>query len=179
MCALVIVVVASCGVAESLGQSEANPNTPQDGVVLTKLFQPVYPRIALLAMISGDVVLKLGVRQDGTVASTEVIRGHPLLIQAALDSAQHSQFECRKCTEPVTPYRMVYTFQLGPARFCEAPDSRYPQVTQSQNHVTLVDQPVGTCDPVEEIRKVRSAKCLYLWKCGHRSVPLGAPDDSH
>jgi hypothetical protein len=130
--------------------------------------------VARQAEITGDVELRVGIRQDGTVASVETIKGHPLLIQAALDSARNSQFECRKCSEPVNSYRLVYTFQLGPPIFCSPPDPKYPQVIQSGNHVTLIVQPAGTCDPAEEITNFRSAKCFYLWRCGHHAVPQGA-----
>ena len=40
------------------------------------------------------------------------VSGHPLLRAAALDSAQHAQFECRKCSEATTSYRLAYTFQI-------------------------------------------------------------------
>ena len=38
--------------------------------------------------------------------------------------------------------------------------------------VTIFGNEVWICDPTSEIRRtytrVRSAKCLYLWKCGRR-----------
>lgn len=158
-----------------MGVSQA---TPQDGVFLTKLSRPTYPQLALIAHVWGDVDVVVGVRQDGSVESASIVSGPPLLRQAALDSAQQSQFKCQNCYDAVTSYRLVYTFQLGPTIYCGAagsssnnspPEQDYPQVIQSQNHVTLVDRPVGTCDPAVEIHmKVRSVKCLYLWKCGVR-----------
>ncbi len=156
-------------------QSAVGPETPQNGVVLTKLSQPVYPPLARQTRITGDVDLWLKVRPDGSVESATVVSGHPLLKQAALDSAQNSQFECRKCDEEAMSLRLVYTFQLvGPESCCTAtedsskniqPGQQIPRVIQSQNHVTVVDQPVCFCDPAADVRKVRALKCLYLWRC--------------
>jgi hypothetical protein len=174
ICALAGVVVLSCAVVDSLAQTEANSNPPQDRVVLTKLFPPVYPRLAVQAHIAGDLELMLEIRPNGRVASAIAVSGPPLLKQAALESAQQSQFECKNCSEGVHSYRLWYTFQLDPADYCAEisdvsnathPEQLYPRVTQSQNHVTVVEQAVGTCDPRETIIRKRSAKCLYLWRC--------------
>jgi len=177
LCALAGVAVLSCPVAESLAQNLPNSNSPQTAVILTKLSPSAYPPLALRARIAGEVELMLDVRPNGSIASAIVVSGHPLLKQAALESAQQSQFECRNCIEVVRSYRLLYTFQLGPTKYCaETSDAAksnqqeqpYPRVTQSQDHVTVIDQPEGTCDPVVTItgKKVRSAKCLYLWRCG-------------
>jgi hypothetical protein len=155
----------------SSAQGDAKPDDSKGTVVLIKLSQPTYPVISRTAHISGDIVVMLGLHQDGSIESAEVISGPPLLREAALQSARQSQFECRKCSDRITPYRMVYTFQFSNSCDCEA-DSKQGQpplgVTQSENHVSLVAQLACLCDPVAEIVKVRSARCLYLWKCGRK-----------
>jgi hypothetical protein len=119
----------------------------------------------------------LSIRPDGSLESAVVISGYPLLAQTALDNAQHTRFECRKCSETVTS-RLVYTFQLEENGSCTPtkdgpketkPVERISRVTQSLNHVTVIDQtariyggPMGAGDA----RKVRSSKSLYLWRCG-------------
>ena len=162
--------------ASSLAPTEANPIPIPDGIVLTKLFPPKYPPLARQARITGDVELTIEVTGDGSVQSATAVRGHPLLKQAALDSAQESQFDCRGCGETPTSYSLIYTFQLVGENGCctsegdstDKPNEHFPRVIQSLNHVTLVDQPVCICDPAFTIdrRRARSAKCLYLWKCG-------------
>ncbi len=151
---------------------ESRSGSPQSEVVLTSLANPVYPRLAKIARIAGDVELKLSIRADGTVESADMISGPAMLKQPVLDSVRESRFECRECSENVTSYRMVYTFQLAPVEYgpnCEVKvDATYPQVSHSQDHVTIIDQVGGICDPAETISKVRSAKCLYLWRCGRR-----------
>ena len=177
MCALVIFVVL-VGRTDASAQNPPTVATPQGVVVLTKLSDPVYPAIPRTAHITGDVELMLEVRQDGSIESVVVVSGPPLLQKAALISAQQSQFECHGCSAQPTWYRLVYTFQLLDSGCCAEEDSKtadigpprtYPQITQSQNRVTVVDQVLCICDPAGHIGKVRSLKCLYLWRCAiHR-----------
>jgi TonB family protein len=171
---LAVGIVLIGSVVECWGQSAANPNTVQGEVVLAKLAQPVYPPLARQTGITGDVELLLEIKNDGSVQSSTVVSGHPLLQQAALDSAKRSTFECRNCEQAVQSFRIYYSFQLGPTVYCSegsvAPkdaqrEESYPRVTQSQNRVTVFDRPVGTCDMAGSVTKTRSWKCLYLWRC--------------
>jgi TonB family protein len=158
----------------SLAHPSDSSDAAQSGVVLANLSRPVYPLLPRRTLISGDVNLLLQIRRDGSVESAVIVSGHPLLQQAALESAQQSQFDCRGCTEAVNPYSMVYTFQLfgkdchattnGPSNNAEQDAKPRAQVNQSQNHVSVLDEG-GVCEGVFT-RRVRSAKCLYLWKCG-------------
>jgi TonB family protein len=182
---LTAMLFLSAGVRESPAPSA----TSVEDVVITKLFQPVYPPLAKQTRITGDVELTLEVKADGSVESAIVVSGHPLLKQAAVDSALHSQFACKNCGEGVRSLKMLYSFQLGPTSYCtEGPPTAnsdekqetYPRVTVSLNHVSIIDQPVGTCDLafIATEKKVRSAKCLYLWRCGSTNFqerPLATP----
>jgi TonB family protein len=55
---------------------------------LVSLPPPVYPPLAKQARIQGVVKLNATIAKDGTVQHLEVISGHPLLIQAALDAVR-------------------------------------------------------------------------------------------
>ena len=116
---LAAVVVSCAASVECLAQSAPVSDSPQNRVVLIKLSQPVYPPLARVAGVMGDVELTLEVRRDGSVQSVEVIRGSSLLREAAVASARQSTFECRNCSEDATSSRIVYTFQLtGPEASC-------------------------------------------------------------
>jgi TonB family protein len=156
---------------ESRAQDPKKADLALEGAVITKLAPLTYPRLALQTRISGDVEIRLEVQANGSVATADVVRGHPLLSQAALENAKQSQFECNNCGEGVRSFRMVYTFELGPTSYCTEKVG-YPRFTQSKGHVTVVDEPIGTCDPAGTItyNKVRSVKCLYLWKCAKPRV---------
>jgi TonB family protein len=150
------------------GQSAIGSDTAQAGVFLANLYDPVYPPITRTAGISGDVRLALQIRKDGTIQSVEVVSGPPSLQRAALDSAQQSQFECRACTGDVAAYSLVYSFRFSHDDCCNS--SNVPlKVEESQNHIWITAAPFCFCDPSgTTTRKVRSVKCLYLWKCAAR-----------
>jgi TonB family protein len=159
---------------QSQAKNPAGSNNPQTSVVVAKLVQPIYPPLARAARIEGDVDLKLSIRQDGSLESATVVSGHPLLTAAALDSAQHTQFKCRECSEPTTSSQLVYTFRIEGECECEPvvsrpktnePEKTYPQITNTTNRVTVTALVVCICDPAIQITKVRSLKCLYLWRC--------------
>jgi hypothetical protein len=176
---LAAIAVLTCAVSQSRVQSQSNGNSSYDGVVVTEVARPVYPQLAKQASVMGDVELNVVIRRDGTVESADAISGPPMLIPAALDSAKNSKFDCSRCTENLISYRLLYSFQFGPGPACAntgdtdetAKQEGYPRVTITNNHIVVCDQPpniVCIYNSVLTPKKTRSAKCLYLWKCGHR-----------
>ncbi len=160
-----------------------NPVAPLKGDVELSKPAPIgYPSLARQSRISGEVQVEVEVRRDGAVNSVTVMKGHPLLAPAALESAKNSKFECRNCSEEGLSYRLVFTFEISfepepcPGEKAPNPAERpFPRVSQSGNHVTATERSRTTCDPTETITKtkVRSAKCWYLWRCGWRvETPL-------
>jgi Gram-negative bacterial TonB protein C-terminal len=128
--------------------------------------------LARQANVEGEVIVDVTVRQDGSAEAT-VLKGHPLLKQAALDSALQSRFECRLCSAPLS-YRLVYTFKRtsegsccggmgAPIRVEQEPQS-YDEHGRPQTRVTISAEKICLCDPSFTVtKKVRSPKCLYLW----------------
>jgi hypothetical protein len=152
--------------------------TSQTTAVLTKPFPLTYPPLARQTRIVGDVDILVEVRKDGVVKSATAVKGHPLLVQSAIDSARQSQFECNGCGPEGASLHLLYTFQLSDSEECCKPDDKassppdsgekVPRVEQTLNHVTIIDRPTCICDPAATIEKVRSIKCLYLWRCSKR-----------
>jgi TonB family protein len=162
---------------KTCAQSLSDAESPQNGVVLTKLVQPIYPPVARQARITGDVDLVLTVRPDGSVDSVVVASGHPLLKESAVTSARQAEFECRGCTEQFNKYRLVYTFNIEGECECEPreasstktePQQTYPHFPDAQHRFTVVAEVVCICDPAATKIRVRSVKCLYLWRCGSK-----------
>jgi hypothetical protein len=154
-------------VGHGRAQSPAGSDPPQRGVFLTKVYDPVYPQFVHIANFHGDVELMLQIRQDGTIQSLEVVSGPLLLQQVAVESARQSQFQCRACSDGVTPYKLVYSFQLSNGDCCNSANS--PKVSESENHVWVTNSRFCFCDSAATVgRKVRSMKCLYLWRCAVR-----------
>jgi TonB family protein len=156
-----------CASAQNtFAQSVPQAETPQTAVVMTKLSPVIFPPLARMTNIDGDVKVELAIRKDGSVESAVLFSGHPMLASAALDSARQSQFECKGCTETLTSYLLTYTFRIKRNGDCCGGLGVLPVVSLSAGHVTIERAEVCICDPEVTItRKVRTAKCLYLWKC--------------
>jgi TonB family protein len=165
--------IAVLAVIEIAAQSV---ETAHGGPSLSKLYDPIYPPLARQARISGDVVLSLRIRQDGSIESVELVSGHPMLTVAAIESARASHFECTNCASTVPAYSLTYEFRIlasDPEEYCKNGDQqRPPELDASLHNVSVFANEIWTCDPSATIRRtytsVRSAKCLYLWKCSRR-----------
>ena len=163
----VVLLLAVGGCWAAFAQTDSRSRTPKGDVVMVDLFNSIYPPLARSARISGDVELKLAMRKDGSIESAVAVSGHPMLTQAALNSAQQSRFECRGCEGEVTPQSLIYSFQFVAGPDWPCPEGTGVHVTQSQNRVTVVAEP-ALVHPYFGSFRVRSAKCLYLWACGSR-----------
>jgi protein TonB len=60
--------------------------------MLVNKVQPVYPPLARQTRISGTVRLHAIISKDGSVKELEVISGHPLLVQSALDAVRQWRY---------------------------------------------------------------------------------------
>ena len=60
---------------------------------LTNKVTPMYPPLARQTRISGTVRLHAIIAKNGTVEQLEVISGHPLLVQAALDAVRQWKYQ--------------------------------------------------------------------------------------
>jgi TonB family protein len=164
-----LLLAVSCN---ALAQDTRQPVAGE--VVITKLSSPIYPQLALQARIAGAVELNVTVQIDGSIEAVAVVSGHPLLRDAALTSARHTQWECKECATAIA-HRFEYRFEPGEPLPCSGwgtaanGDLTYAKpavmVTQSGDTITIIDSPVPICDPAAERRRVRSPECLYLWRC--------------
>lgn len=97
-CALLLVLTAAPGIARA--QDNNLPKPPmiirKSGGVFqgsaVKRVEPTYPPLAKAARISGSVVVELTLDEEGSVISTRVISGHPLLKDAAVFAAKGWKF---------------------------------------------------------------------------------------
>jgi TonB family protein len=150
----------------AVAQSPPQPATSKSEVVFASLADPKYPPLARQARITGEVQIKLEIRKDGSVASATLASGHPMLADAALNSAKQSRFECRDCQDDQTQYIVVYSFEIAASPGWPCPENGGARrVVQAGNRVTVTGDP-AMIDPYFSNISVRSAKCLYLWRCG-------------
>ena len=82
--------------------------------LLISSVKPDYPVLAKQANIQGTVVLDANISKDGTVESLKVVSGHPLLVEAALESAKQCRYKpYMQNGEPVAMNtEIVVTFAL-------------------------------------------------------------------
>lgn len=59
---------------------------------LIRRVQPAYPALAKQARIQGTVVLRAVINREGTIQDLQVISGHPLLVQAAINAVRQWRY---------------------------------------------------------------------------------------
>ena len=127
---------------------EQSPGAPFSGSLPTRIKQggnvtaasiisqarPVYPPLARQARIQGNVVLHVIIDKDGNVEQIEVVSGHPLLVQAAVDAVR--QWRYKQTLLNGTPVEVdttiTVTFTMGdlPVTSTEAPQDTPVQSLQ-------------------------------------------------
>jgi TonB family protein len=101
-----LTVMAVFFVAPFWGQSGAGPDTAKQtdkGTTavkpeqaeenLVKKVAPIYPPLAKQVRIQGKVRLQAAISKTGMVESVNVVSGHPLLVQAAVDAVKQWQYK--------------------------------------------------------------------------------------
>lgn len=63
-----------------------------DEALLVNKVEPIYPKLALVAGIRGEVRLHAIIAKDGTIQSISVVSGHPLLAKAAVDAVSQWRY---------------------------------------------------------------------------------------
>jgi periplasmic protein TonB len=77
--------------------------------------KPVYPPLGLQIHLQGDVVLHAVIDRGGNIAELQVILGHPLLVQAAMNAVRQWRYKPTLLNgEPVeVDTTITVTFRLG------------------------------------------------------------------
>jgi protein TonB len=77
--------------------------------------RPAYPPLARQARIQGTVVLHAIIDKDGQVAKLEVVSGHPLLVQSAIEAVQQWRYKPTRLNgDPVEVDTTIQvTFTMG------------------------------------------------------------------
>jgi TonB family protein len=113
---------------------------------------PEYPPLAAVARITGDVTLDIALNENGTVASSRVVSGHPLLQAAAHENSLTWRFEASDGKKSGNEaFTLTYRFRLSDTVRCERQPTRV--TIDSYNLVSILGSPPVICDPVMEIKK--------------------------
>lgn len=79
----------------AMGSIGARPAFANDdgGRRIKSKVAPVYPDLARRMNVTGSVKVQIVIAPNGTVKSTKVIGGHPLLIEPSLDAVRKWRYE--------------------------------------------------------------------------------------
>ena len=77
-----------------------------------KKVQPVYPAVAKAAQAEGAVQVQVSINEAGEISSAQVVSGHPLLRDAALDAARQWQFKPTEVGGQAVKVQGVLTFNF-------------------------------------------------------------------
>ena len=73
---------------------------------------PAYPELAQRTRVEDVVILETVIDESGNVTSARVLRGHPLLNEAALDAVQRWKFTPARLNDEAIPVVMTVTVQF-------------------------------------------------------------------
>ena len=59
---------------------------------LVRKVEPLYPHLAKISRVQGVVILQVTVDEEGSVSDIRVLRGHPLLDDAAVQAVQQWKY---------------------------------------------------------------------------------------
>jgi len=60
--------------------------------LLVRKVQPAYPPLARQARIQGQVLLRAVISKDGSIENLQLVSGHPMLVQSALDAVKQWKY---------------------------------------------------------------------------------------
>jgi len=121
--------------APSPQDGQAPPHIRTGGNVhaakIIKRIQPVYPPLARQTRIQGTVRLHVIIAKDGTIKQLEIMSGHPLLQQAALDAVRQWRYQPTLLNgDPVevdTTIDVIFALNEGPRTSTESASPSTPQ----------------------------------------------------
>jgi len=84
------------------------------GMVITKI-EPIYLKLAVMARVTGVVLVKAIISRDGTITELQVISGHPILVPAAIEAVKQWRYRPYLLNgEPVeVETSITVTFQIA------------------------------------------------------------------
>ena len=85
---LATLTIATCSLQLCAQSSQIEEKRP-----VKRLVQPIVPEFATKLNLSGTVKIEVTIAPDGTVKTTHIIGGHPVLAAAAESAAQKSSFQ--------------------------------------------------------------------------------------
>ena len=110
---LVSVPTGSPRLDAATGGNDSGTGSGASTVQPLKVVQPVYPRVAKMMHIEGDVVLELEIGAKGNVQKARAISGSPVLREAAEEAARQWKYPPSRDKAPLVT-QVLINFRLKP-----------------------------------------------------------------
>ena len=88
-----LITVALVTMTASLATAQSTPSAPHTDRKIASRVAPSYPDLAKKMHIHGIVRVEAVVKANGSVKSTRVLGGNPVLVDSALDAVEKWKFE--------------------------------------------------------------------------------------
>jgi len=123
---------------------------------------PEYPPLAEVARISGDVSLEVTLNTDGTVTSSKIVSGHPMLQAAARENLMSWKFAAlgSKSLEGES-FTVTYQFRFEGESQCGKGPTRV--TIESYDQIKVATIPIMICDPTVTITTIKRRHWYWPW----------------
>jgi len=135
------------------------------------LQKPVWPQIAKMGHVSGDVIVRVIIKADGAVERVDFVSGSQMLQPAVKEAIERSTFRCLGCTQ-TEEVSLKYAFRFD-RDYCGRGEPEADPPADAKTVVIRTDRPTPyACDSEirSKARRNRSWKCAWLWHCSKERV---------
>jgi TonB family protein len=87
------IIFLTCIVLATVVAAQNNPPASNSERKVSSRVAPIYPELAKRMRLQGVVKVEAVVRPNGTVKSTRVLGGNPVLVESAIDAVNKWKFE--------------------------------------------------------------------------------------
>ncbi len=129
---------------------------------LIRKVDPLYPEVAKNARVSGIVLLEVDVNEAGIVSNLRIIRGHPLLDQAAMDAVRQWRYSPTLINGAAIPVRttVAVTFTLSETGAATASAAKFVKPAEVPAQVSGVE-PRRVGGNVQDAKLIRKVDPVY------------------
>lgn len=122
---------------------------------------PGWPPIGLTANVSGDVIVEVILNEDGSVSSSKLVSGHPILPKSALENSWTWKFAAPN-GRPLKGehFTITYEFRMEGEEQCNRDPVRL--IFESYNRVKRITNPAVICDYDFTVKRKKHWYRLWL-----------------
>lgn len=170
---MIVIAVMLLIAAGAMGQTPPVRISPEEAERrILKQPPPIYPPLADMARIQGNVIIHARISETGAATAQSVVRGHPMLTKAALDAVDRWKYRPVEVNGAPRAAMTIVIVRFGNPANHDAED--YAEVRFLHNFLTLVESTEGalnTGDYSRAEQHLQQAQGLFAGDdaTGHRA----------